>query len=162
METAEVVKTIYDNSPPEVQVLVDAIFRMAGAEEHAQVLLKKAKRILPKDQARRSDIGTELNEVWKLCRESGVAPDIPKVQSLWAESQDLGKRVKDAQKAKGCSAKDRRVYNRAAMLYKGDAVAMAEGIKGEKAKPSAKLDPKILSRIVEADKEARARSKTQR
>lgn len=161
METAEVVKTIYDDSPPEVQALVDALFRMAGAEEHAQVLLKKAKRILPKEQTRKSDLGSELNEIWKNCRVDGIAPDVEKVQGLWKESEELGKRIKDAQKAKGCSAKDRRVYNKAAALYKGDAVAMAEGIKGEQAKPTSMLDPKILSRIVEADKEARARSKPQ-
>lgn len=159
MEAAQVAKTIYDDSPPEVQVLVDTIFRMAGAEEHAQVLLKKAKRILPKEQTRKSDLGSELNEIWKNCRVDGIAPDVEKVQGLWKESEELGKKIRDAQKAKGCSARDRRVYNKAAALYKGDAVALAEGIKGDKVKATAKLDPKVLSRIAEADKEARARSK---
>jgi len=158
MATTQVAKvaTIYDNSPAEVQVLVDALFGMWGASDQAEILLKKAQRLLPKEQKQASDMGSELSEIWKNCREAGIAPDVAKVQKLYTEQKALRDTVKKAQTEKKCAAKDRRVYREAAGVYEEDCRGLAETIRGKPIKAVSKLDPSVLARIAEKRKASRS------
>jgi len=158
-ESAQVVKTIYDNSPAEVQVLVDTLFMKWGAEDFRTELLQKAKRVRPREQKRASSITSELGEIWKACREDGTAPDIENVQKLWGNLQTLKKEITKGQNDKNCGSKDRRVYSQAVELYREDERELLEAIRGAAIAPTKKLDPAILARIEVRRKENAAKSK---
>ena len=157
--TAQVVKTIYDNSPAEVQVLIDTLFMKWGAEDFRDVLLEKAKRVRPREQKRAKNIRSELTEIWKECREDGAAPDTEKVTKLWTDLQALTKEIRKGQNNKDCGPKDRKVYSDAAKLYQEDERELVEAIRGKEIAPTKKLDPAILARIATRRKENAAKSK---
>ena len=159
METALVVKTIYDNSPAEVQVLVDTLFMKWGAEDYRQELLQKAKRVRPREQKKASNIKSELGEIWKACREDGTAPDTENVTKLWGNLQTLNKEIRKGQNNKNCGPKDRKVYAQAVELYREDERDLLEAIKGAGIVATKKLDPSILARIEVRRKENAAKSK---
>lgn len=151
-ETAQVVKTIYDDSSPEVQVLIDTLFSKWGAEDHRKVLLQKAERIRPREQKKAKRIRGDLTEIWKACREDGTAPDTEKVKQLWSDLQALNKEIRKGQTNKGCGPTQRRVYSDAFKMYMEDERGLLEKIKGEAIQPTAKLDPAVLARIEEKRK----------
>lgn len=159
METAMVVKAIYDDLPAEAQVLIDTLYMKWGAEDYAAILLKKAQRVLPKKQAKASEIASELSEIWKAVYEDGTPPDVERVKTLYAEAKILRKEVKDEQTKKGCAAKHRRVYNEAATVYEEDARALGVQITGKAVKATSKLDPAVLARIEERRKAKRSKPK---
>lgn len=158
-ESAQVVKTIYDNSPAEVQVLIDTLFMKWGAKDYVTELLEKAKRVRPREQKRASNIKSDLSGIWKACREDGTAPNAENVQKLWGDLQTLNKEIRKGQNAKKCGPKDRKVYSQAFKLYQEDERGLAETIMGREIAPTKKLDPAVLARIEVRRKENAAKSK---
>lgn len=158
-ETVQIVKTIYDDSPAEVQVLVDTLFMKWGAEDFRQELLQKSKRVRPREQKKATNIKSELGEIWKACREDGTAPDTEKVTKLWADLQALNKEIRKGQANKKCGPTERGVYSQAVELYREDERVLLETIRGTTIVPTKKLDPSILARIEVRRKEKAAKSK---
>ena len=159
MQIAQVVKTIYDDSPAEVQALIDILFSKWGAEDFRQDLLEKAKRVRPREQKKAKTITDELREIWKACREDGTAPEVDEVMQYWTDLQLLKKEILKGQNAKKCGPKDRRVYSEAVKVYQEDERALLVTIRGQEIVATKKLDPTILARIEERRKAKTAKSK---
>lgn len=140
-------KTIYDDSPAEVQALIELCFQKWGAEDYRLDLVEKAKRIRPREQKRLKTKQDALRDIWKAAREDGVAPDIAEVQKLWTESQALNKEIRKAQDKKNVGAKARRPYSEAVKLYREDERTLLVSIRGKEITPTKRLDPSILARI---------------
>lgn len=156
-EQAQIVSSIYDSSSPEVQELIDTLYRKWGAEDFRLELLQKAKRIRPREQTKATNIKSDLSDIWKACREDGTAPDTEQVTTLWTTLQALNKEIRKGQNDKHCGPKDRKVYSDAVKVYREDERALLVTLKGEDIQATKTLDPAVLARI-EAKRKAQRES----
>lgn len=146
-ESAQIVKTIYESSAPEVQVLIDTMYSKYGALDYDEIMRKKAERVRPKERARAKSLREDLSEIWKECREDGTAPDTDKVQELWSNLQKANKEIRKGVRKKKLHAGARSVYKDAVKLYTEDERELLVAIKGLPVEATKKLNPAILARI---------------
>ena len=146
-ETTQIVKTIYDSSAPEVQVLLDTLYSKYGASDYDAIMRKKALRVRPKERAKAKTIRSDLNEIWKDCREDGTAPNTDKVQEMWSNLQKLNKEIRKGVLKKKLHAEARSVYREAVELYVEYERELMEAIRGLPVEATKKLNPAILARI---------------
>jgi len=151
--SAQVVKTIYDSSASEVQVLLDTLYSKYGAMDYGEILAQKAKRVRPKERAKAKTCRENLSEIWKDCREDGTAPDTDKVQELWSDLQKLNKEIRKGVRKKKLHAGARSVYRDAVKLYVEDERELMVEIRGLPVEATKKLNPAILARIETRRKE---------
>lgn len=143
-------KSIYEQSAPEVQELIDTLWRKHGAQAHVKNLLQRAKRIMPKEQEQAKAISEDLAGIWKRAREDGEEVNVKQVVKLHAEHTSIVKAVRAEQKEQGCGRGARGPYNKVIRYYGDMEVGMVETIRGTKTRATKHLDPTVLARIKEA------------
>jgi len=147
LQTAQVVKTLYEELPQVAQALVDQVFAMGGAERRVKSLEQKAALILPKRQEEATTIRKEINGFIKSLKEDGIAPDAAKVQQLYKELKPIGEEIRKAQDDAGCGTKERSLYRDAFDIYKTQLYAQAEEVKGKTIPVARPLSPTMLIQI---------------
>jgi len=159
METAQVVKTIYEILPPEAQKVFDTIFLMGGAKQRVKLLKDKADRVMPAKQTELSDLRKQLNDIWIDCKKNALQPDVTKVQSYDKQITALTKEVHEAQNEANCGLKHRNPYSEAARIWEGDMYSGAEIVKGKKITALRSLNEGILLRISDEKRKRRNANK---